>query len=183
MLSPIFPREALFACPHSFLWNSPSFSVDLNFSTPCSRFGPPLSRLGTALSLFDSLPLYDLVIWTDGYVLFGRGESGVIANYDYCSLGGAEAILTFLAYRVLSRFSAKACTILPALRWSRQFQQVYHYSYLVLLHSDSCSVLFFPFPFSSISPEHLVRTVFALILYYQATMDPRIFIFFGKRQG
>ena len=148
MLPPIFPREALLACPLSFLWNSPSFSVDLNFSTPCSRFGPPLSRQDAALALFDSLPLYDLVIWTDGSVLFARGESGVIANYDYCSLGGAEAILTFLAYPVCSKFSAKVCAILPAFRWSRQFQQVYHYSYLVLLLSDSCSVLFFPFPFS-----------------------------------
>ena len=68
---------------------------------------------------------------------FGKGGSGVLAN---CSLWGTEATLSFSAGPACSSFSAEACTILHALCWSRQHQQVCHFSSLLLL-SDSRSVL------------------------------------------
>ena len=79
------------------------------------------------------------MLWTDGSVPFpfGKGGSGVLAN---CSLCSAEATLSFSAGPVCSSFSAEACAILHALCWSRQHQQVCHFSSLLLL-SDSRSVL------------------------------------------
>ena len=61
---------------------------------------------------------------------------GVLAN---CSLCGTDATLSFSAGPVRSSFSAEACAILHALCWSRQHQQVRHFSSLLL--SDSCSIL------------------------------------------
>ena len=79
------------------------------------------------------------MLWTDGSVRFprGKGGSGVLAN---CCVYGTETTLSFLAGPVCSSFSAEACAILHALCWSRQHQQVCHFSFLLLL-SDSRSVL------------------------------------------
>ena len=109
------------------------------FPLQCSCSNPPLSRQGAALAHLGSLPPHDLVLWTDGSVSFpfGKGGFSVLAN---CSLCGTEATLSFLAGPVCSSFSAEACVILHALCWSRQHQQVCHFSSLLLL-SDSCSVL------------------------------------------
>ena len=139
MLLSTFPREALLACHPCPPWNLPSFTVESTLSIPCSRSDPPLSRQGAALAHLDSLPLHDLVLWTDGSVPFpfGKGGSGVLAN---CFLCGTEATLSFSAGPVYSSFSAEACAILHALCWSRQHQQVYHFSSLFLF-SDSRSVL------------------------------------------
>ena len=49
-------REALLACPPFPPWNLPSFTVESNLPSPCSRSDPPLSRQGAALSHLDSLP-------------------------------------------------------------------------------------------------------------------------------
>ena len=132
-------REALVAFPPFPPWNLPLFTVESTLSTPCSRSDPPLSRQVAALAHLDSLPPHDLVLWTDGSVpfLFGEGGSGVLA---ICSLCGTETILSFSAGPVCSSFSAEACAILHALCWSRQHQQVCHFSSLLLL-SDSRSVL------------------------------------------
>ena len=99
----------------------------------------PHSHQGAALAHLDSLLPHDLVLWTDGSVLFpfGKGGSDVLAN---CSLCGTEATLSFLAGLVCSSFSAEACAILHALCWSRQHHKVCHFSSLLLL-SDSRSVL------------------------------------------
>ena len=99
----------------------------------------PLCRQGAALAHLDSLPPHDLVLWSDGFVPFpfGKGGSGVLA---ICSLCGSETTLSFSASPVCSSFSAEACAILHALCWSRQHQQVCHFSSLLLL-SDSRSVL------------------------------------------
>ena len=120
MLPSTCSREAILACPRCPPWNLPSFTVESTLSTPW-----PL------------LP-HDLVLWTDGSVPFpfGKGGSGVLAN---CSLPGTEATLSFSAGPVWSSFSAEACAILHALRWSRQHQQVCQISSLLL--SDSRSVL------------------------------------------
>ena len=132
-------REALLACPPFPPWNLPSFPVESTLSSPCSRSDPPLSRQGAALAHLDSLPPHDLLLWTDGSVPFpfGKGGSGVLAN---CSLCGTEATLSFSAGPVCSSSSAEACAILHTLCWSRQHQQVCHFSFLLLL-SDSRSVL------------------------------------------
>ena len=139
MLPSTCSREALVACPPCPSWNLPSFMVESTFSTPCSRSDPPLTRQGADLAHLDSLLLHDLVLGTDGSVpfRFGKGGSGVLAN---CSLCGTEATLSFSAGPVSSSFSAEACTILHTLCWSRQHQQVCHFSSLLLL-TDSRSVL------------------------------------------
>ena len=139
MLPSTSSREALLACPPCPPWNLPSFTVESTLSTPCSRSDPPLTRQGTTLAHLDSLPPHDLVLWTDGPVpfRFGKGSSGVLANCSFC---GTKTTLSFSAGPVCSSFSAEACAILHALCWSRQHQQVCHFSSLLLL-SDSRSVL------------------------------------------
>ena len=139
MLPSTCSREALLARPPFPAWNLPSFTVESTLSSPCSRSNPPLCRQDAALVHLKSLPPHDLVLWTDGFVPFpfGNGGSGVLAN---CSLCGSEATLSFSAGPVCSSFSAEACAILHALCWSRQHQQVCHFSSFLLL-SDSRSVL------------------------------------------
>ena len=121
MLSSASPREALLTSPSSPPCNQPSFTVECTLSSPCSRFDLPLSRQGAALVPFS----------------FGKGGSGVLTNYSIC---GTEATLSFSVGPVCSSFSAEACAILQALCWSRQHQQVCHFSSLLLL-SDSRSIL------------------------------------------
>ena len=139
MLPSTCSREGLVACPPCPPWNLPSFTVESTLPTPCSRSDLSHSCQGVALAHLDSLPPHDLVLWTDGSVPFpfGKGGSGVLAN---CSLCDTEATLSFSAGPVCSSFSAEACAILHALCWSRQHQQVCHFSSLLLL-SDSRSVL------------------------------------------
>ena len=131
MLPSTSPREALLAFPPFPPWNLLSFTVESTLSSPCSRSDPLLTRQGAALAHLDSLSLHDLVLWTDGSVPFpfGKGGSGVLAN---CYLCGAETTLYFSAGPVCSSFSAEACAILHALCWSRQHQQVWHFSSLLL---------------------------------------------------
>ena len=118
-------------CPPS-LWSLP-------FPPYAVALIPPLTCQGAAFAHLDSLPHYDLVLWTDGCVPFpfGKGGSGVLA---ICSLYGTAATLCFSACPIFSSFSAEACAILQAHGWSRQHQQVCHFSSLLLL-SDSRSVL------------------------------------------
>ena len=112
--------------------------MESTLTSPCSRSNPSLSRQGAALAHLNSFPPHDLVLWTDGSVpsSFGKGGSGVLAN---CSLCGTEATLSFSAGPICLSFSTEACAILQAFCWSRQHQQVYHFSSLPLL-SDSRSV-------------------------------------------
>ena len=140
-------------------------------STPCSRSDPPHSCQGAALAHVCSLPSHDLVLWTDGFVPFpfGKGGSSVLAN---CSLCGTEATLSISAGPVCLSFSAEACTILHALCWSWQHQQVYHFSSLLLL-SDSRSVI----ATLSSPPSFLLsqtlwqiwQVLSSLLLFYQTT--------------
>ena len=127
MLPSTSPREDLVACPPSLPWNLSVFTVESTSSSSCSRSGLSLSRQGAALAHLDFLLPHDLILWTDGSVLFpfGKGGSGVLAH---CSLCGTEATLSFSASPVCSCFSAEACVILHAHCWSRQHQQVCHFS-------------------------------------------------------
>ena len=116
MLPSTSSRKALIACPHSPPWNLPSFTVESTLFLSCSCSDPPHPTQGAALAHYDSLTPHELVFGTDGSVPFPFGNSGygVLAN---CSLYGTEATLC----------------------WSRQHQQVCHFSLLLL--SDSCSFL------------------------------------------
>ena len=113
------------------------------WSSPSLLHAPALIPLSLdkvwLLLTFTLSPLYDLVLWTDSSVPFSFGKDGydVLAN---CSLCHTETTLSFAAGPVCSSFSAEACAILQALCWSRQHQQVCHFSCLLLL-SDSHSVL------------------------------------------
>ena len=124
--------ETLLACPPCPPWNLPSFTEESTLSSPCSR--------SDAL-LLAKVRLSPLMIWCFGQTAvpfpFGKGGSCVLAN---CSLCGAEATLSFLAGLLCASFSAETCAILHALCWSRQHQQVCHFSSFLLL-SDSRSVL------------------------------------------
>ena len=163
-------REALLACPPP--WNLPSSTVGSTLSSSCSRSDFPFSRQDAALAHLDSLPPHDLVLWTDGSVPFpfGKDGSGVLANSSLC---GTEATLSYSAGPVCLSFSAEACAILHALRWSRQHQQVCHFSF-------SRSVLSSIFSSTSI---FLAGTVFSLLVFYQATMGPQTFVSPRERCG
>ena len=101
-------------------------SLESALSYACSRSNPP-SRQGAVLAHLDSLPSHDLVISTDGSVPFpfGKGGPGVLAN---CSLFGAGPLFSIRQAQYVQVFSAEACAILHALCWSRQHQQVCHFS-------------------------------------------------------
>ena len=124
MLPSTSPREALFACRPSALWSQLSFSGEFSLSFPCSRSDP---RQGVAFALLDSFFFYDLVVWTYGSdrFRFGKDGSGVLA---ICALCRTEATLSFSSGPVYSSFSVETCAILHALCWSRQHQQVCHFS-------------------------------------------------------
>ena len=173
-------REALHACPPFPPWNLLSFTVESTLSSPCSRSDPPLTRQGAALAHLDSISPHDLVLWTDGSVPFpiGKGGSGVVAN---CSLCGTEAALSFSACPVCSSFSAEAWAILHALCWSRQHQQVCHFSSLFLLSKSRFILATLSFPLISNSVANLAGTVFSL-LFYQATMGLRTLVSPGERR-
>ena len=100
-----------------------------------------LSRQGAALAHLDSIPSYDLVLWTDSSVPFPFGTSGC-GVHAKCSLCGTEATLSLSAGPVCSSFSAEACAIKQVLYWSRPHHQICHFSFLLFfLIYDSRSVL------------------------------------------
>ena len=106
-----------------------------------------LSLQGAALAHLNFIPSYDPVLWTDSSVPFGKRGSGVLLRCFFC---GTEATVSFSARPVCSSFSAKACVIKQALCWSRQHQQVRHFSFLQfssyvthVLSSSLCSLLRF----------------------------------------
>ena len=107
----------------------------------------PLS-LRSALAHLDSIPPYDLVLWTDGSVpfRFGKGGSGVLAN---CSLRGHSATRS-LRYSASFLLVSAAPASLPLL----------FSSYLTLALSSPPSFLLLQ------SLVDLAGTVFSLLLCY-----------------
>ena len=164
--------EAFLACPPFLLWNLPSLTVESTLSTPCSR-SDPLSLAKVQLS--PTLTLSPLTIWCFGktalFFFFGKSSSGVLAN---CSLCGTEATLSFSADPVCSSCSAEA--ILHTLCWSRQHQQAcpLFFYYLTLALSS---------PPSFLIPQTLWQELGSLLLFYQATMDPRTLVSPGGRRS
>ena len=173
MLSSACPREALLACPP---WNPPSFTVESIFSSPCSRSDPPLSYQGATLAHLDSLLPHDLVLCSFSF------WQGRLRRSSNCFLCGTRATLvSFSASPVCLTFSVETCAILYNLGWSRQHQQLFHFS--SLLQSDSRSVLSSIFPLILNSVADLAGTVFSLLLFYHATMGPWKLVSPGERRG
>ena len=153
-------------------------------SSPWSRSHPTLSRQDAALAHLDSLHPHDLVIQTDGSVPFpfGKDSSEILAE---CSLCGTDATFSLSVSPACSSFLLnRTYTILQAICWSRQHQQVCH-SFsppmrlsLCPCHPVSSSV----FPFTSNSLAHLTATVFSN-LCYEATMGPQTLVSPEEKQG
>ena len=137
--SPSSPREPLVLTPPFPPWSSPSFSVSLSLSLPCSRSDPPLLRSALARGHLSSLPPTDLTIWTDGSVIgtLGPGGSGVFINCSSCS---SSFSFSFPAGPRCSSFTAEVVAIQQALSWSVSHQSSCHFSSLLLL-TDSLSAL------------------------------------------
>ena len=139
MLPSTCSREALVACPPCPPWNLPSFTVESTLSSPCSR-SDPLTL--TKVRLSPTLTLFLLMIWYSGQtalflILLARAAPAFLPTALSVAL---RPLFPFSAGPVCSSFSAEACAILHALCWSRQHQQVCHFSSLLLLF-DSRSVL------------------------------------------
>ena len=81
------------------------------------------------------------MIWTTDFAYFLLAKAGCSNVLTNCSLCGTKAILCFSAGPVCSSFSAEACAIVQALRWSWQHQQVCSFSFPPLRLSPHC-VLF-----------------------------------------
>ena len=147
-------------------------------SSPCSCRDPSLSRQGVALAYRDSLPPYDLVLWTDGSVPFpfSKGGSGAPAN---CSLA-LRLLFPFQLAQYAQVFPLKPapfCTLFAGLVSTNKSTTS------LLLLSESRSVLFSIFPFTSISLADLAGTVFSFLPHYQATMGSRILVSPQERRG
>ena len=117
----------------------------------------PLSRQGVVLAHLDSLPPYDLVLWTDGSVPFpfGKGGSGVLAN---CSLGDSEATLNSSAGPVCSSFC-----------------RIHSFLYSDSRHTVSCKLFDTHVP--SISTKELVLSCHARCLLSRLRCDGHSLLF------
>ena len=132
------PTEALLACPPFPFWNLPSLIVESILSTSCSRSDPPSPA---KVRLSPILTLFPLTIWYSGLTaLFLLLLSKAAPAFLPTALCGTQVTLSFPAGTACSSFSAEACAILHAFRWSRKHQQACLFSSLLLL-SDSRSVL------------------------------------------
>ena len=112
MLPSTSSKEAVLACPPFPPGNVPFFTVKPTPSSPCSRSDPPLSRQGAALA-----HLSPIMIWYSGLTalfLFLRQRR----LWRTCHV----------ALMPLFRFQQAWYAILQALCWSRQHQQVCHFS-------------------------------------------------------
>ena len=124
-----------------------------------SRWSPPFPLHALALiplsltkvRLSPILTLSLLMIWCFGQTALFLLERAAPA---FLPTALSVATLSFSAGPVCPSFSAEACDILHALCWSRQHQQVCHFSSLLLL-SDSRSVLSSIFPLISNSVADL----------------------------
>ena len=75
MLPSTSPRSALLACLPFPPWNLPSFTMESTLSSSCSRSDSFFSRQGAVPAHLDSLPPYDVVLWTDGFVSFAFAKA------------------------------------------------------------------------------------------------------------
>ena len=169
MLAATFPRNVFFACFSAPFWTPLFFTVELIFSSPYSRSD---LLFFVKVRFSSTLALSHLVMWTVGSVpfLFGKRSFGILAN---CSLCGTETTLSFLVGPVCSSFFSVACAILQAFCWSRQPEEVCHFSSFRFSLCPQHTILPSSFPFAL---KSLAETLFSLLLYHQATTDPRTLI-------
>ena len=144
MLLSTCSREALVACPPCPPWNLPSFTVESTLSTPCSRSDLPLFLAKVRLS--PTLTLSPLMTWYSGQTalfvfLLARAAPAYLPTALSVAL---MRLFPFSAGPVCLSFSAEVCAILHALCWSRQHQQVCHFSSLLRL-SPPCPLLHLSF--------------------------------------
>ena len=159
MVSLTSPKEALFACPPTPPYNSTFFSMGLTLPIHVLTL---ISLIKMRLLPFLIFSPHGIVIWTDGFFLFGKGGSGVLAN---CSLCSTAATLSYLAGQVCSSFSAETCTILQAFRSSSLHQQVCHFPSLRLSLCPRCTV-FSVLRSISHSLTNLAGTILSLFRFF-----------------
>ena len=80
--------------------------MESTLSSPCSCPDPPLSRQGAAFAHLDSLPPYDLVLWTDGSAPFSFGKG---------SFAGFGSTILFSSYLTLVLSSSPSFFLLQSL--------------------------------------------------------------------
>ena len=161
MLPSTCSREALLAWPPFPPGSLPSFTVESTLPTPCSRSDtPPLTKV----RLSPSLTLSPLMIGCSGQTALFLSARAALAYLPIALSVALRPLLSFSAGPVCSSFLAQACAILHAFCWSRQHQQVCHFSSLLLL-SDSRSVLSSIFSLISNSVTDLAGIVFSLLFY------------------
>ena len=135
-------REAHLACPPSLPWNLPSFSVESTLPSPCSRSDPPLSRQGAALAHLDSLPLHDLVPWTDGSVPFGKAALAYLPTALSMALRPLFPFRQAQCAQVFLRKPAPFCTLFAGLGSTNKSVIFLLFSfYLILVLSSPPSFL------------------------------------------
>ena len=142
-------RLFLLALPFLLETCLPSLSSPLSPHHALALIRLFLAKVGLSLILM----LFSFRIWCSGLTaLFLFLLAKTALAYLPTALCGTEATLCFLAGSVCSSFSAEACTILNALCWSRQHQQICHFYsfpfsfYLTLtLLSPPYPLLYLPF--------------------------------------
>ena len=99
------------------LWNTPHF--------PHALILIPLTRHDAALAHLDSIPFHDLVIWTEGSVLFLL-KKAAMASLPPVYFVAIRPLFSFLQAQFVQVFffSTEACAFLQAFRWSRQHREV-----------------------------------------------------------
>ena len=139
ILSSTLPREALLACPPFPPWNPTFFHRGVH---------PFFSMLSLTLTLFP------LMIWCLDRWLCSFWQRRLWRTCQLL-LCGTEPTLSFSAGPVCSSFSAEARTILNALCWSRQHQQICRFSSLLLLFDSRSVFSTLSFPPSFFLPQTL----------------------------
>ena len=122
----------LFGSRFFSLWSRP-FPVHV----PSLTF---LSRQDAALALLNSLPLYDLVLWTNGSVSshFVKGGSGALAN---CSLSLSVALMLLSSFRQAQYVQIFPLKPVPFCKLFAGLGSTNKSATSLFLLSGSCSVL------------------------------------------
>ena len=183
MLFPSSPMKILFPSLLLFyetcllsLW-SPPFPSQF----PCSRCGSFLSCQGADIAHLDSLPPYDLVIWS-GSTDFFLSAKAAGASLPTAHFAKLRPPFHFWHAHFIQDFPLK---LLPFRKLSPGLSSSSNNKYAIslLLPSDSRTVLSSIFPFTSNFLTDLEKTIFTFLQYYQATMGPRTLIAAKEQRG
>ena len=108
------PREPLILCPPKPPCSTPSYTISLQLSSPCSRNNPPSLCNATATSHLSFLPHSDITAWTDGLVpgALWQGCAGI--HITKCITATSLSLSTGLW---ATSYIAETYAILHALEW------------------------------------------------------------------